>query len=114
MSGGPQSGGVPAEDLVPIACTLEGGSRSERGDEWRAFVASSVVAVDKGNNNVRFVLRDSDDALVAAASLGAREKRCCAFFDVAIEIEPEERALRLSVPPGAEEALAAFVALLRS
>jgi hypothetical protein len=59
-------------------------------------------------------LRDSDAALVAAASLGAREKRCCAFFDVAIEIGPEERALRLSVPPGAEDALAVFVALLRS
>lgn len=114
MSGGPTNGGFPTEDAVPIACTLEAGSRAARGDEWRALVASSVVAVDAGLSSVRLLLRDSDDALVAAASLGAREKRCCAFFDVTIEIEPEQRALRLSVPPGAEEALADFVALLRS
>ncbi len=64
--------------------------------------------------SVRLVLRDSDAALVAAASLGAREKACCAFFDVAIEIEPDVRSLRLSVPDGGEEALAPFAALFRS
>ena len=77
-------------------------------------MASSVVRVETDPTSVRLVLRDSDAALVAAASLGAREKACCAFFDVAIEIQPAMRSLRLSVPDGAEEALATFAALLRS
>ena len=99
---------------VPLACTLDPGARGARVDEWRALVASSVVRVESDPTSVRLVLRDSDAALVAAASLGAREKACCAFFDVAIEIEPAMRSLRLSVPDGAEEALATFAALLRS
>jgi hypothetical protein len=98
----------------PIACSLNAGALSARVEEWRALVASSVVRVESTPTCVRLVLRDTDAALVAAADLGAREKACCAFFDVAIEIEPGTRALRLAVPDGAEEALATFAALLRS
>jgi len=101
-------------EAVPLACTLDAGARGARVDEWRALVVSSVVRVESDPTSVRLVLRDSDAALLAAASLGAREKACCAFFDVAIEIEPAMRSLRLSVPDGAEEALATFAALLRS
>jgi hypothetical protein len=99
---------------VPIACTLDAGALRERVDEWRALVAEFVVGVrtDADGSAVRLVLRDSDAALLAAASLGAREKACCAFFDVAIEIGPDTRVLRLSVPDGAEEALAVFAELL--
>jgi hypothetical protein len=98
---------------VPIACTLDAGALGDRVHEWRALVASSVVTVESDSRSVRLFLRDSDDALLAAASLGAREKACCAFFDVAIEIEPDVRALRLTVPDGAEEVLAAFAELLK-
>jgi hypothetical protein len=103
---------VTAGDPVPVACNLDAGSLGERIGEWRAFVASSVVTVDSAPRSVRLVLDDSPAALVAAASLGQREKECCAFFDVAIELGPDRRRLCLSVPEGAEEALAAFVALL--
>jgi hypothetical protein len=99
---------------VPIACTLDAGALTERVDEWRALVASSVVSLEADATSVRLVLDDSDAALTAAASLGQREKQCCAFFDVGIELGPDERALYLRVPPGAEEAIAEFVALLRS
>lgn len=101
-------------DPVPIACTLDAGALGERGEEWRALVASSVVRVESDASSVRLVLRDSDAALLAAASLGAREKECCAFFDVAIEIQPHGRALRLSAPDGAREVLAAFAELITS
>ncbi len=47
-----------------------------------------------------------------AASLGRREKQCCAFFEVSIDIGPEQRALVLSVPKGAEEVLASFVSAI--
>jgi MerR family transcriptional regulator, copper efflux regulator len=103
-----------AAQAAPIACTLDAGALDERVEEWRSLVASSVVAVESDASCVRLLLRDSDAALLAAVSLGAREKACCAFFDVAVEIQPESRVLRLSVPEGAEEALASFAELLRS
>jgi hypothetical protein len=103
----------PPRDPIPIACTLDAESVPVRADEWRQFVASSVVAVETDDGTVRLVLRNSDAALIAAASLGAREKECCAFFDVDIEIQPERRTLRLSVPAGAEEALTTFLELVR-
>jgi hypothetical protein len=99
-------------DPAPVACSLDAGSLTERIDEWRAFVESSVVEVESDATSVHLVLRESEAALVAAASLGQREKRCCEFFEVAIDIGSDRRALTLRVPDGAEEALAAFVALL--
>ena len=111
MTGANDGGsGAPAS----IACSLDAGSMSQRVDEWRAFVATSVSAVEATRTSVRMTLDDSDTALSAAASLGAREKACCPFFDVAVELEADRRVLRLSVPDDAHEALAGFVGLLRS
>ncbi len=104
----------PEGEPIPIACSLDAGSLAERIDEWRALVASSVVEVDADATSVRMVLDDSPATLTAAASLGQREKRCCAFFDVAIGLGVDSRTLSLTVPDGAEEALAAFVVLLTS
>ena len=103
-----------SREPTPIACTLDAKSLAARTDEWHQFVASSVVAVESDDTTLRLVLDASESALVVAASLGAREKACCAFFDVDIELHPDRRTLRLSVPTGAEDALATFVALLRS
>ncbi len=71
------------------------------------------MSVATGPTAVRLVLVDTEPALVSAASLAQREKRCCPFFDVHIDIETDRRTLVLSVPEGAEEALASFVAVLR-
>jgi len=103
---------TPTGGPAPIACSLDVGSLAERIEEWRELVASSVVDVEAHATSVRLVLGDSDVALVAAASLGQREKQCCGFFAVAIEIGPDRRTLTLRVPDGAEEAMATFVALL--
>jgi len=103
---------TPTPTPIPIACSLDAGSLAERAGEWRSFVASSVVVVETGTTSVRMELADSPSALATAASLGQRERRCCTFFDASIELESERRTLVLSVPEGAEDALAAFVALL--
>lgn len=105
---------MPADETAPIACSLGADALGERLDEWRALVATHVASVDARATSVRLVLDDSDAALLAAASLGAREKECCPFFDVAIEFEPTRRSLRLAVPAGAEPVLGEFVSLLRS
>jgi hypothetical protein len=105
---------MPADDATPIACSLGPDGLGQRLEEWRALVATHVSSVESSSASVRFVLDDSDAALLAAASLGAREKECCPFFDVAIELEPARRSLRLAVPAGAEPVMDEFVALLRS
>ena len=103
-----------AAEAVPIACSLDATSLAERLDEWRSLLASAVVSVEAHATSVRMVLDESEAALVAAASLGQREKQCCAFFEVAIELGPESRALTLRVPAGAETVLAEFVTSVTS
>jgi hypothetical protein len=99
---------------APIACSLDAVALGERADEWRAFVAASVTVVQVEDRAVRLVLRRSEAALTAAASLAQAEKRCCPFFDVCIVVEPDRRILVLAVPEGAEDALAAFAALVQA
>ena len=102
------------DDAVPISCSLDAGSFEERVGEWRAFVDSSVASVEPSAASLRLVLAEPESALVAAAALGQREKQCCSFFDVSIELEADTRTLVFTVPAGAEEALATLEALLRS
>jgi hypothetical protein len=96
-----------------IACSLDAEGVAGRQAEWRDFVGSpGVTGVESQPTEVRFVLDGTDAAVAAAASLGQREKQCCPFFDVAVELDGQRRTLRLAVPRGAEEALAAFVAAI--
>ena len=97
---------------VPVACSLDAGSLADRVEEWRALVATSVVTVEAEPTVVHLVLESSEVALVAAADLAQREKQCCPFFDVAIDIGAQRRTLSLRVPEGAEEVMATFVAVL--
>jgi anti-sigma-K factor RskA len=99
-------------NVTPIACSLDAGSLADRVEEWRALVATSVVAVEAEPTAVRLVLEPSAAALVAAVELAQREKQCCAFFDVGLDIGAQQRTLSLRVPDGAEEAMATFVAML--
>jgi anti-sigma-K factor RskA len=97
---------------TPIACSLDAGALADRVDEWRALVASSVVSVVAAPTAVHLVLDPTEASLVAAVGLAQREKRCCPFFGVALDIEADHRTLTLRVPDGAEEAMATFVAAL--
>ncbi len=97
------------DDVHAIACSLDAGSLEQRISEWRDLVSRAVDSVEAGPSSVRLVLQDRDDALLAAVSLGQREKRCCAFFEVSIELGPDKRVLVLRVPDGAEEALTQFM-----
>jgi hypothetical protein len=101
------SAGDDAE--VPIACSLDAASFRERAEEWRALAISSVQIAGTA---VRLVLGPSDTDLIAAVALAQREKECCPFFDVSVELQADRRTLVLGVPDGAEEVLDAFVALL--
>jgi anti-sigma-K factor RskA len=97
---------------APLACSLDAGALADRVSEWRALVASSVVAVVAEPNAVHLVLDPTEASLVAAVALAQREKQCCPFFGVAVDIGVDHRTLSLRVPDGAEEAMATFVAAL--
>jgi hypothetical protein len=97
---------------TPIACSLDARSLVDRVDEWHALVATYVVAIASEATAVHLELDASATALVVAVELAQREKRCCPFFDVAVDIGAERRTLSLRVPEGAEEAMATFVAML--
>ena len=97
---------------MPIACNLDARSLADRVDEWHALVATSVVAIASEPTAVHLELESSATALVAAVELAQREKRCCPFFDVALDIGAERRTLSLRVPEGAEETMATFLAML--
>ena len=49
---------------------------------------------------------------MAAVALAQREKECCPFFDVTLDIAADRRTLSFRVPEGAEAVLAEFAALL--
>ena len=101
-------------EAVAISCSLDASSLAERVEQWRALLATSVVSLESDDTMVRLVLGPSDAALAAAVDLGQREKQCCEFFDVGLELGPHERVLYLRVPPGAEEAMTRFVEMLSS
>jgi hypothetical protein len=105
---------MTAGDEVPIACALDDVAMADRIARWRDFVACSVLAVESEAATVRLVLGDGDAVLLAATALGQAEKRCCAFFDVSVELEEHRRCLVFRVPEGAEAALTAFAERLRS
>ena len=100
---------APDDAEVPIACSLDAASFRERAEEWRAL---SISSVQIAGTAVRLVLGPSDTDLIAAVALAQREKECCPFFDVSVELQADRRTLVLAVPDGAEEVLDAFVALL--
>ena len=97
---------------TPTACNLDAGALAGRVEEWRALVANSVVTVEAEPTALRLVLAPSQSALVTAVDLAQREKQCCPFFDVALDIGERQRTLSFRVPEGAEEAMATFVAML--
>ena len=81
---------------VPIACSSTPTGLADRVEEWRALVAASVVSVATEPDRRAPGAGGSEPALVSAASLAQREKECCPFFDVHIDIEADRRTLVLS------------------
>ena len=54
-------------------------------------MAWSVSSAQFDGRAVRLVLRDTDADLTAAVALAQREKECCPFFDVALDIAADRR-----------------------
>jgi len=99
------------EELT-IACTLSAADMPDRFGEWQTFYRTSVSGFESGQGYVRLRLDATDSTLGTAASLGQREKQCCAFFSFALELEADQRWLTVRVPSGSEELLESFMGML--
>jgi hypothetical protein len=98
---------------VPVACTLTASASSDRLEEWRQFLVTSITAAERtSDEKLRLRLVDSPAALTGAADLAQREKACCAFFEFSIELDASSRWLAVEVSPDASEMLTDFATLL--
>jgi MerR family transcriptional regulator, copper efflux regulator len=97
---------------IPIACSLEAEQAENRIDEWRTFLAHSVTGAARDEESLRLRLTSSDQALLDAVDLAAREKACCGFFVFRIEVDADTRTLEVRVPSDAAAVLDDFARLL--
>ena len=103
---------TPTGEPPPIACSLDAGTLTERIDEWRELVASSVVDVVADATSVRLELRDYRGRAGRRGVTRSARDAVLRLLRVAIELGSDRRTLTLRVPDGAEQAMATFVALL--
>jgi hypothetical protein len=98
---------------IPLACTLSADAATGRVEEWRGFLASSVVQVERtSDRQLRLRLVDSPTALTTAVDLAQREKACCALFEFSLELEATSRWLVVRVPSEASDLLTQFATLI--
>jgi hypothetical protein len=98
---------------IPLACALSADAATGRVEEWRGFLASSVVQVERtSDRQLRLRLVDSPTALTTAVDLAQREKACCAFFEFSLELEATSRWLVVRVPSEATDLLTQFATLI--
>jgi hypothetical protein len=98
---------------IPIACTLTAEAAHDRVDEWRQFFARRVTATESTDQQeFRFRLEASTQALCDAVDLAQREKACCTFFEFSIQVETKACWLVVRVPLEASAVLADFVGLV--
>jgi hypothetical protein len=100
---------------VPIACTLTAGARTERTEEWRDTLRTSVTAATRtAPGRVELRLADGPTAAGRLVDLARREKACCGFFSFAVEIDAQGATMVVEVPEDAVAVLDDFAALRSS
>lgn len=87
-----------ADHNVPVMCTLATKQAAERSVEWQDLrgLAQFVTPIDGGS---RFVLDPKHE--VAVRDLAERERTCCAFLTITVDVA--DGALRLDVTAPTEE-----------
>ena len=93
----------------PIACALSANDASARGEEWRQFVAGSILDIERRGPSARLRLREGDAPLIRAADLARREKICCEFFEFRLVLLPEGIWLEVDAPAEAATILDALL-----
>lgn len=90
----------------PIACTLSSGAAVERIEEWRNAIAASVLSVQRpAPGMVRLRLVRDAERIGAVVDLACREKACCDFLQMTLEIDGGGATLVIAAPDDAKEVL---------
>jgi hypothetical protein len=97
---------------VPIACTLNTDAATDRIEEWRSALRTSVTAATRtAPGRVELRLAQGPSAAGLLVELARREKACCGFFTFAVQIDAEGATMVVEVPDEAFAALDAFAAM---
>jgi hypothetical protein len=100
---------------VPIACTLNAEVATDRIEEWRAAMRTSVTAATRtAPGRVELRLADGPIAAGRLVHLARSEKACCGFFTFTVQIEAEGATMVVEVPEDAIAVLEDFAALYSS
>lgn len=95
---------MQANDVVPIACTLEGDSLASRVAELRHFTERNLKwhRLEGRVLNLTY-RRDAEPELRRIVEL---ERACCAFLAFDLDVQPEAVSLTITAPASAAESAA--------
>lgn len=65
---------------LPIACSLDGESRSTREDDWSRFLSDNLIERRAISGGVALKLKSSPDAVSRLTNLIELEQSCCSWI----------------------------------
>ena len=101
-------------EWAPSACTLPTAERPLRQAEFDELFASAAGATRPSPGELRIAFPASSELAGTAASLAARETRCCSFFRFTLTVAAGELTLGVSVGEPHIEVLDALAARVPS
>ncbi len=101
-------------EWAPSACTLPTAEQPLREAEFASLFSSAVGVTRPSRGELRIAFPASEDLAGTAASLAARETRCCSFFTFTLTVAAGELTLGVSVAEPHVEVLDALAARVPS
>jgi DNA-binding transcriptional MerR regulator len=86
-----------SQPAAPVACTLDGASMGERGQDWRELMARAVRR-DDTEHGIRVTFPGGADLAAQVSRLAADELGCCAFYEFTVELSPTAVVLEVRAP----------------
>ena len=85
---------------LPIACSLEGQSRTTRQAEWSEFLTETLIERRAISGGVALKVKPSPDAVTRLTNLIELERRCCPWIHWSIK---EDDVLSVEVTSSRED-----------
>jgi hypothetical protein len=95
---------------LPIACSLDASTGSERLARWRALAANGAPSVERAPRELVIRFADAPRIMEELEELAAAERECCAFAEWRVARGPRCAELHIRSRPEGLEAIAALLA----